>query len=114
MNREALRTTVALLTIVTALVHLVILNLGLYQDEGHIDLLFTLNGLGYFALLGAFLERFKFLNGKEALVHYGFIAYALATIAAFFIFDGGGFVGYFTKTVEVLLIIAIWLHLKRE
>lgn len=107
------RTTITVLTLITALVHLVLLNYGIYQDKGSIDVLFTLNGLGYLALLWALFNPPAFLAGQSKLVHYAFMAYTLVTILAWVFLNGdfSDLVGVGTKLVEVLLIVALWSHM---
>lgn len=114
MNENSLRKSITILTLFTAIIHLILLNLGIYQDKGTIDPLFTLNGIGYLVFLAAFAGRIPQLVGKEKLVHYGFILYALATIGAFLALgDMASMFGWVTKTSELLLVIALWLHLKK-
>ncbi|TAK14201.1 MAG: hypothetical protein EPO32_02460 [Anaerolineae bacterium] len=108
MSKANLRLAVILLTVFTGIVHLVVLNLD------HIDTLFFLNGIGYFVLLGAFTGVLKPLAANQKLVHYGLIGFAAATIIAFFLFNGSGLLGYVTKAVEVLLIVATYLHLQKS
>ena len=114
MSRSALRSSIIVLTLITAIVHLVVLNLGIYQAKGSIDVPFTLNGLGYFGLLWALLSPPGFLHGKDSLVHYGFMAFAIVTIIAWAVINGdfGDPVGVVTKIAEVLLVITLWMHLK--
>ncbi|MEK6221629.1 MAG: hypothetical protein N2D54_05225, partial [Chloroflexota bacterium] len=102
------------LTVITALIHLVWLNVGMYNLFGKIDTLFTLNGIGYFILLAAFMGKIPQLAGKDKLVHFGLIAFTVATIIAFFVFgDLNDKLGLFTKAVEVLLVIFTYMHLKK-
>lgn len=109
MSQSATRTAVIILTLITAIVHLVVLNLGGLQP------MFILNGLGYLALLGALI--WKFPAGQERLVYYAFMAYTLVTIVAWYMVNGaegfGSILGVGTKVVEVLLIVFLWLDLKR-
>jgi hypothetical protein len=108
MSQSATRTIVIVLTLITALVHLVVLNLGGLQP------MFILNGLGYLALLGALI--WKFPAGQERLVHYALMAYALVTIVAWYMVNGaegfGSVLGVGTKIVELLLIVFVWMDLK--
>ncbi len=116
MSRKSLRTAILVLGLITALIHLVLLNIGVYNTKGSIDFLFTLNGLGYLALLGVLLRPPRLLEDQRALVHFGFIAYTAVTILAW-LFINGDFsdpIGVITKLDEVLLIVALWLHLKKE
>lgn len=109
MSDRNLRLIIALLTIFTAAVHLVVLN----RQEIHLE--FILNGLGYLGLLGALW--FRFPAGQQRLLHYAYMAFALATIIAYFVVNGSdglaSILGLTTKTVEVLLIVFLWLDLKR-
>ncbi|HEX9596117.1 MAG TPA: hypothetical protein VF982_04500 [Anaerolineales bacterium] len=107
MSGNTTRIVIILLTLFTAIVHGVVLNMQM----GHIDPLFTLNGLGYLALLGAFV--FKFPPSREALVHYAFMVYALVTIIAWVAIGERNMLGYSTKIVEVLLIVFLWMDLGR-
>ena len=72
------RTGILVFGLVTALVHLVVLNVLL----GGISPIFTLNGLGYLALLAAFFLNPAMLQGRRRLLHYAFIAYTAVTIVA--------------------------------
>jgi hypothetical protein len=109
MSANANRIIIAILGLYTAIIHLVVLNLG---PDGILPL-FVLNGLGYFALLGALL--FRIPAGQQRLVHYAFMAYAAVTIVAWAIMNGdfSDPVGVSTKAVELLLIIFLWLDLKK-
>jgi hypothetical protein len=109
MSANANRIIIAILGLYTAIIHLVVLNLG---PDGILPL-FVLNGLGYFALLGALL--FRIPAGRQGLVHYAFMAYAAVTIVAWAIMNGdfSDPVGVSTKAVELLLIIFLWLDLKK-
>ena len=109
MSANANRIIIAILGLYTAIIHLVVLNLG---PDGILPL-FVLNGLGYFALLGALLIRIP--AGQQRLVHYAFMAYAAVTIVAWAIMNGdfSDPVGVSTKAVELLLIIFLWLDLKK-
>lgn len=108
MSERTTRLIIALLTLFTASVHLILLN----RQEIHPE--FILNGFGYLALLGALW--FKFPAGQQRLLHYAYMAFALVTILAYFVVNGSeGFesiLGLSTKAVEVLLIVFLWLDLK--
>lgn len=114
MSKKSLRSLIIILTLVTAGVHLIVLNLLMLQEKGSIDPLFTLNGLGYLALLAAFL--FNIPAGRTALVQYVFMGYTFVTILAWVIINGdfSDPLSLVTKADEVLLIAALWLHLKRS
>lgn len=105
MSENSTRFMITILTVFTAIVHLVVLNLGGLQP------LFLLNGLGYFGLLGALLLRFP--RNQQVLLHYAYMGYALVTILAWAAMGTRDALGYSTKLVEVLLIVFLWLNLKR-
>jgi len=102
----ALTTSIVALTLVTGAIHL---SLG--------GLLFTLNGLGYFALAAAFVVgaaishplvvRFSWLP-RVAL-----IGYAAASIGAWMVMGGRYDLAYVTKGVEVALIVLVILDMYR-
>lgn len=110
MSRSTLRAVILITGLITALVHLILLSVLL----GGVSVLFVLNGLGYLALLAAFFLNLPFLAGRRRLVHYAFIAYTLVTILAWI--PGGlrNAVGYLTKLDEVILVLALWQHLRQE
>ena len=107
MSQSTTRLLIIILGLFTAIVHLILLNIGPYG----VQYLFVLNGLGYLGLLGALV--FRIPKGKERLVHYAFMAYTLVTILAWVAIGTRSTLGYSTKLVEVLLIILLWLDLKR-
>jgi hypothetical protein len=107
MSKSGLRTGIVILSLITAVIHLVVLNFLL----GSIDIPFTLNGLGYLALLFVFLNP-SLVPVGERLIHYAFIGFALVTIIAWFVLgDLTDPLGIATKIDEVILIFALWRHL---
>jgi hypothetical protein len=108
MSKQTLRYAILVLGIITGIIHAIILNLG------GIDWLMLLNGLGYFVLTWAVFTNPEFLSAQRRLVHYLFMAYVLVTIIGFFVLnDTYGPLGIIAKVDEVLLLIALWLHLNR-
>jgi len=99
----ALQIGIALLGLITAIVHLVILNL-----QG-IDPIFTLNGLGYLALLLAYFLPATFLRERHNLIRWIFIAFTAITILAWIAIGARTTVGYLTKLDELALIVLLWL-----
>ena len=115
MNRSTSRTVILITGLITALVHLVYLNIVM----GQLDPLFTLNGLGYLGLLGLFVIQPTFVAEQWEFFHYVFMAFAAVTIIAFLLVGGTGFggtevdpVGWLTKLDELILIIALWSHMR--
>ena len=112
MNRSTLRPAILIFGLFTALVHLY-LNIRM----GRFDPVFTVNGLGYLTLLGAFFFNPPFLAGREKLLHYVFMGFAAVTIVAYFVISEQRFtdvLGLVTKADEILLIAALWLHLRQS
>jgi hypothetical protein len=114
MNRSTLRTAILIFGLVTTAIHFYLnFNTGKFEFQP----IFTLNALGYLALLGALLVRPSFLAGRERLVHYVFIGYTAVTIVAYFAVNGAGSfsnpVGLLAKVDEVLLIASLWLDLRQ-
>jgi hypothetical protein len=94
------------LTLVTGAIHI---SLG--------GLMFTLNGLGYFALAAAFVLGAAIshpLVGRFSwLPRVGLIGYALASIGAWLVMGGRYDLAYVTKGVEVALIVLVILDTYR-
>lgn len=111
MNRSTLNWVIAILTIITAVIHL-----GLaFVIDGTLQILFVLNGIAYLVLLWALLRPPAFLEGRSNLVHYLFILFILVTIVGYFVVNGfkpDDYLGLFDKLVEVLLVVALFLHLR--
>ncbi|NIV37725.1 MAG: hypothetical protein GWN58_52425, partial [Anaerolineae bacterium] len=105
------RAVILVTGLITALVHLIWLNIPFIRETGSPDILFTLNGLGYLGLLALFFLEPAFLAEQWDFLHYIFIGYAAITIVAFLLLgDPSDLVGWFTKLDEVILIVAVWLH----
>jgi hypothetical protein len=113
MNRSTLRIAITILTLITALIHL-----GLaFVLDGTMQILFILNGIGYLVLLWALLRPPAFLQGRSMLVHLAFMGFALVTIIGYFVTNGfiaDDYLGLFTKVVEILLVAALFLHMRQD
>lgn len=109
MRHSTLHAVIIITTLITAIIHLVVLSYLL----GEVSPLFILNGLGYLVLLGAWYFAPGFLAGQRTALHIVFILYTIVTIAAWVaIGDKGDPLGIFTKIDEVVLVIALILHLR--
>lgn len=117
MSQSNLRMSIIVLTVITALVHLV---LGVFQlTTGMMGgVMFLLNTAGFLGLMVLFFGWLPFsvpvLSGNKALQYWVYMGFAAVTIAAYFAVNGGASfgnpIGLFTKAVELLLIVALWLH----
>ena len=86
------------------------LHLSLYPD-----IVFTLNGLGYIGLLGAYLLPIAFFQQRHNLVWWALAGYTALTIVLWVIIGDHTFVagtssatGYYAKAAEVLLLVFLW------
>jgi hypothetical protein len=104
MNRSTLRYAIIALTLATAGVHLVL--------AGGAGPMFIVNGLGYIALMVAYLKlvSLPFLAGREKLIFYAYIAYTAVTILGWVAIGTRNTIGYADKIIEILLIAALWQH----
>jgi len=128
MSQTNLRRVVLVTGLITALVHGVLLSVQL----GEFSALFILNGLGYLVLVVAFFGLPEsFLNKQARLeisgrpirigpsgtsvrvaLHYLFIVYAALTILAWIPSEPRTFTGFATKLDELILIYALFAHLR--
>jgi hypothetical protein len=99
---------ILVLGLFTALVHLVVLNIIMVNKTGSIDIKFTMNGLGYLALLAVyFIPAFA---KWQKYTRWLLVGFTIVTIIAFFIFGSlTDPLGIVTKLVEVGLIILLIL-----
>ena len=117
MSQKTLRIVILVLGIITAIVHLVVLPIRGLDPLQDIDYLFILNGLGYIVLLVVFFTNPTFDRGRTPLLHYAFMAYAVATILAYFAMGGPPYddkLAWVTKLDEVLLIAALFRDMRIE
>jgi len=96
---------IILATLATALLHL-----SLLPDIG-----FTLNGLGYIGLLGAYFLPISFFQQRHKLVWWGLVGYTALTIVLWIILGEQDFfatpssaIGYYAKAAEVILLAFLW------
>lgn len=109
MNRKANRTHwldvgILLLGAATALIHF---SLSLLM--GKVDLLFTLNGLGFLGLLGLLYLPLPVARDHRQLVRFVLIAFTLLTIILW-VFLGKPYtgLGYVTKLIEAGLVALLF------
>jgi hypothetical protein len=115
MSQRNLRAAILVTGIITAIVHLIVLPIRGLDALEDIDYLFILNGLGYIVLLVVFFLNPTFDRGRTPLLHYVFIAYAFATILAWFALGSiGDKLAWLTKLDEVLLIAVLYLDMRAE
>lgn len=79
------------------------------------DIVFTLNGLGYLGLLGAYFLPISFFQERHRLVWWGLVGYTLLTFILWVVMGDKQFVagtssaiGYYAKAAEVILLASLW------
>lgn len=81
---QARHYAIIVLVIATALIHLAAARDPILFPGGA-DPLFTLNGLGYLGLLGAYFLPIPFLQSRHRLVWYALVGYVILTIVAWLV-----------------------------
>lgn len=104
MRSASLPTAIVGLGLATALIHL---SLNLPPSVGP-GLLFTVNGLGYLALVAAFALNPPVVRERSELLRYAFIAYALLTIVGWIVMGERSALAYVDKALEIALLVALW------
>ena len=100
-----LAVAIMVLTITTALIHLTL---------DFPNMLFILNGLGYLALLAAmYVPIGRIFTGMRPIARWTLIGYALVTIVAWIAMGDRTTLAYFTKAVEALLIVLLFVESRR-
>lgn len=95
------------LTILTAFIHFSLM-------LPKIDLMFTLNGLGYLGLLVLFFTPLNFLQKYHGWIRILFIGYTLLTILLWVIFGMRSIQGYIAKLSEIGIIILLLIDRKKS
>jgi hypothetical protein len=87
-----------------------ILHITLYPD-----IMFTLNGLGYLGLLGAYFLPISFFQQNHKLAWWALVGYTALTIVLWVVMGDKTFVagtssatGYYAKAAEVILLAFLW------
>lgn len=97
-----LQYAIIILTVITAVIHFALA----------FDYTFILNGLGYLALLGALYLPIPFFERYRKWIRWALIIYTAVTVALWAVITGASFkvIDYFTKAVEIALIVCLWLE----
>lgn len=105
MNLTGKQYGIVLFTLATAILHIILFP----------DIMFTLNGLGYLALLAAYFLPVPFLQQRHNLVWWALVGYTALTILLWVIMGDKNFVagtssatGYYAKAAEVLLLVFLF------
>lgn len=95
---------IILLALATAVVHF---TLAMASTDMTTTVMFTLNFLGYIAMVAAYFLPLPFLRRYHGLVRVAFIGYTLLTIALWVVMGMRTPIGYADKAVEVLLVVLL-------
>lgn len=111
--KSVLEVLILSLALATAGIHFYLVLL-IWNVAHRLDIVFSLNTLGYLALAAALLLPLpiSLINDRKHLVHYAFIAYTAATIIAWYFMGTHSILAYADKAIEVFLIVALVLHLR--
>lgn len=104
MTKKNLPLAIIIFTVLTALVHL-----SLMQP------MFILNAIGYVVLMVLFFKwiPIPFLKSQSKLIWYAYMGFTAVTIVAYFLVALNPFtnpMGLATKVVEGFLLLSLWLH----
>lgn len=101
---------IILLTLATSLVHFW---LGLMGPG--VDILFTLNGLGYLTLAVVGYVPIAPLAKYQTPARWALVVFAAATILGWIFLNGLRIpLGYITKAIEVVLIVLVVMDLRKK
>lgn len=105
MNLTGKQIGIVLAALATAILHITLFP----------DIMFTLNGLGYIGLLGAYLLPIALFQQRHGMVWWAFVGYTLLTIVLWVVMGDKTFVagtssaiGYYAKAAEIVLLIFLW------
>jgi hypothetical protein len=97
------------LTIATALIHIV---LALGTSDVTTKVMFSLNGIGYLALVAAlYLPRFA---AYRRYTRWALMAFTAVTILGWVAIGERITIGYVDKAIEVALIVLLWLEHRQQ
>jgi hypothetical protein len=100
---------IILLTAATAFIHFY-LNVLM----GKLDLLFTLNGLGYLGLLAALFMPVPTFVRYRSIIRTGLILFTLLTIVLWIFLGSRDMLAYIDKAIEIGLVMLLWLDRGRR
>jgi len=99
--------SIIILTIATALVHIVLAFNALSQGDMTTLIMFLLNGIGYLVLLAAYYLPVPIARNYHGLVRWIFIAFTAVTIIGWIAIGLRIPLAYVDKLVEVAMIVLL-------
>ena len=100
---------IIVMTLVTAFIHIYLSVL-----MGEFSPMFTLNALGYLALLAAIFLPLPLVSQRRPLMRILFILYTLVTIIAWVFMGSRIPIAYVDKLAEIILVVLLWLDRSRD
>ena len=101
---NARRLAIIILTLITAFIHLYLASVAFSQGDMQTTIMFSLNGLGYLALLAAYTLPIGFLQGRRSLVRWAFIALTAVTVLGWVVIGARTPLAYLDKLAELALL----------
>ena len=105
MKLTSTRIGIIITNLATALLHI-----SLFPD-----IMFTLNGLGFAGLLGAYILPIPFFQQRKNLVWWGLVGYTVLTMVLWIIMGEKAFAlgtssatGYFAFIAEAIMLVLLW------
>ena len=105
---------IILLTVATAIVHLSLAFSAYGSGDMQTTVMFTLNGLGYLALLAAYYLPIRFFQRYHNLVRWAFIAFAAVTVLGWAVMGARSPLAYADKLAELALIVLLFTDKNRS
>lgn len=96
---------IILLTLATAVIHGIVLNVLLQE----ISIPFTLNAIGYVVLLALYFLPIPLARNNRNLVRWALMGFTAVTIILWVAIGEKSFVGYLDKAIEVVLLVLLWM-----
>ncbi len=85
------------------------------------DIMFTLNGLGFAGLLGAYILPIPFFQERKNLVWWALTGYTLLTMLLWgimgektFTFGTSSATGYYAKIAEAIMLVLLWIDKQKS
>jgi hypothetical protein len=104
MSKSQIQVAIIILTIATALIHLI---LSFWFPTGP-DPIFILNGLGYVGLVVLLYGPLPQLAGYRRQIRWAFLLYTAVTILLWVVIGARSAIAYIDKLIEAALFVLLW------
>lgn len=110
MSKSQIRLGIILLTVTTALIHLVLS----FRFPTGPDPIFMLNGLGYLGLVALLYLPTPLLVEQRHFVRWLLLGYTALTVLLWLFMGVRSMIAYIDKLIELALIGLLWLEVQRR